>query len=158
MLLLVCDVFECMLWLLVFVDGVFWVDVVVFLLCILNVVDVVLFKQIGGLVGGLVGVLGIIGVVFCVDEIGVGCIDVMFLVNDVVKWFICELNQMGICQVVVLVFGFFVLIVCILCQIEFIVLCKLVGVECIEFNRVLLSVDCFVCWDSLLLVDVGICV
>lgn len=44
MLLLVCDVFECMLWLLVFVDGVFWVDVVVFLLCILNVVDVVLFK------------------------------------------------------------------------------------------------------------------
>ncbi|BDB40202.1 hypothetical protein IWGMT90018_06480 [Mycobacterium kiyosense] len=96
---------ERTLQLLVPPDGVPRVDAVVFLLRTLNAADIALLKQIGGLVGGSAGALGIIGVASRADEIGAGRIDAMLSANDVAKRFTSELTQTGICQAVVPVSG-----------------------------------------------------
>lgn len=153
---LACDASERTLRLLVPADGVPRVDAVVFLLRTLNAADVALLKQIGGLVGGSVGALGIIGVASRADEIGAGRIDAMLSANDVAKRFTRELNQMGICQAVVPVSGLLALTARTLRQTEFIALRKLAGAERTELNRALLSVDRFVRRDSPLPVDAGI--
>src|SRR3954453_15001097 len=71
------DVSQRTLRLLVPEDGVPRVDAVVFLLRTLNAADIALLKQIGELVGGSAGALGVIGVASRADEIGAGRIDAM---------------------------------------------------------------------------------
>ncbi len=68
-------------------DGVPRVDAVVFLLRTLNAADVALLKQIGQLVGGSAGALGIVGVASRADEIGAGRIDAMLSAADVAQRF-----------------------------------------------------------------------
>ena len=77
------DVSERTLRLLVPEDGVPRVDAVVFLLRTLNAADIALLKQIGELVGGSSGALGVIGVASRADEIGAGRIDAMLSAKDV---------------------------------------------------------------------------
>ena len=86
-------------------DGVPRVDAVVFLLRTLNAADIALLKQIGELVGGSAGALGVIGVASRADEIGAGRLDAMMSANDVAKRFTTELDRTGICQAVVPVSG-----------------------------------------------------
>jgi replication fork clamp-binding protein CrfC len=134
-------------------DGVPRVDAVVFLLRTLNAADVALLKQIGQLVGGSAGALGIVGVASRADEIGAGRIDAMLSAADVAKRFTREMNQTGICQAVVPVSGLLALTARTLRQSEFIALQKLAGADTSELSKALLSVDRFVRVDSPLPVD-----
>lgn len=149
------DASERTLRLLVPADGVPRVDAVVFLLRTLNAADIALLKQIGGLVGGSAGALGIVGVASRADEIGAGRIDAMLSANDVAKRFTNEMNQTGICQAVVPVSGLLAMTARTLRQSEFTALRKLAGADSAELNRALLSVDRFVRQDIPLPVDAG---
>jgi replication fork clamp-binding protein CrfC len=149
------DASERTLRLLVPGDGVPRVDAVVFLLRTLNAADIALLKQIGHLVGGSAGALGIIGVASRADEIGAGRIDAMLSAKDVAKRFTSEMNQTGICQAVVPVSGLLALTARTLRQSEFIALRKLAGADPAELNKAMLSVDRFVRADSPLPVDAG---
>jgi replication fork clamp-binding protein CrfC len=134
-------------------DGVPRVDAVVFLLRTLNAADVALLKQIGQLVGGSTGALGIVGVASRADEIGAGRIDAMLSAADVAQRFTKEMNQTGICQAVVPVSGLLALTARTLRQSEFIALQKLAGADKAELSKAMLSVDRFVRVDSPLPVD-----
>ena len=134
-------------------DGVPRVDAVVFLLRTLNAADIALLKQIGELVGGSAGALGVIGVASRADEIGAGRLDAMMSANDVAKRFATELDRTGICQAVVPVSGLLALTARTLRQSEFAALEKLAGVDPAELNKAMLSVDRFVRADSALPVD-----
>ena len=134
-------------------DGVPRVDAVVFLLRTLNAADIALLKQIGELVGGSAGALGVIGVASRADEIGAGRLDAMMSANDVAKRFSTELDRTGICQAVVPVSGLLALTARTLRQSEFAALEKLAGVDPAELNKAMLSVDRFVRADSALPVD-----
>jgi len=117
---------------------------VVFLLRTLNAADVALLKQIGQLVGGSTGALGIIGVASRADEIGAGRIDAMLSAADVAKRFTSEMNQTGICQAVVPVSGLLALTARTLRQSQFMALQKLAGADPAELSKAMLSVDRFV--------------
>ncbi|MCV7055290.1 dynamin-like GTPase family protein [Mycolicibacterium gilvum] len=134
-------------------DGVPRVDAVVFLLRTLNAPDIALLKQIGELVGGSSGALGVIGVASRADEIGAGRIDAMMSAGDVAARFTKEMEQTGICQAVVPVSGLLALTARTLRQSEFGALDKLAGVEPAELAKAMLSVDRFVREDSPLPVD-----
>ncbi|CAM4465302.1 Isoniazid-induced protein IniC [Mycobacterium basiliense] len=149
------DASERTLRLLVPADGVPRVDAVVFLLRTLNAADIALLKQIGGLVGGSAGALGIIGVASRADEIGAGRIDAMLSASDVAKRFTREMTQTGICQAVLPVSGLLALTARTLRQSEFIALKKLAGADSTELNKALLSVDRFVRPDIPLPIDAG---
>jgi hypothetical protein len=138
------DASERTLRLLVPGDGVPRVDAVVFLLRTLNAADIALLKQIGQLVGGSAGALGIIGVASRADEIGAGRIDAMLSAADVAKRFTSEMNQTGICQAVVPVSGLLALTARTLRQSEFMALQKLAGCDPTELSKAMLSVDRFV--------------
>jgi replication fork clamp-binding protein CrfC len=144
---------ERTLQLLIPADGVPRVDAVVFLLRTLNAPDVALLKQIGHLVGGSAGALGIIGVASRADEIGAGRIDAMLSAADVAKRFTREMDQTGICQAVVPVSGLLALTARTLRQSEFAALRKLAGVDSATLSKAMLSVDRFVRADSGLPVD-----
>src|SRR6201991_2642013 len=147
------DVSERTLRLLVPEDGVPRVDAVVFLLRTLNAADIALLKQIGELVGGSAGALGVIGVASRADEIGAGRIDAMLSAKDVAKRFTNEMDKTGICQAVVPVSGLLALTARTLRQSEFVALEKLSGVDAVELTKAMLSVDRFVREDSELPVD-----
>ena len=147
------DVSERTLRLLVPDDGVPRVDAVVFLLRTLNAPDIALLKQIGELVGGSSGALGVIGVASRADEIGAGRIDAMLSAKDVATRFTSEMDKTGICQAVVPVSGLLALTARTLRQSEFVALEKLAGVDAAELNKAMLSVDRFVREDSSLPVD-----
>lgn len=134
-------------------DGVPRVDAVVFLLRTLNAADIALLKQIGELVGGSSGALGVIGVASRADEIGAGRIDAMLSAADVAKRFTEEMDKTGICQAVVPVSGLLALTARTLRQSEFVALQKLAGVEPAVLTKAMLSVDRFVREDSALPVD-----
>ena len=142
------DVSERTLRLLVPEDGVPRVDAVVFLLRTLNAADIALLKQIGELVGGSAGALGVIGVASRADEIGAGRIDAMLSAKDVAKRFTNEMDKTGICQAVVPVSGLLALTARTLRQSEFVALEKLAGVDAAELTKAMLSVDRFVREDS----------
>jgi len=125
-------------------DGVPRVDAVVFLLRTLNASDVALLKQIGELVGGSSGALGVIGVVSRADETGAGRIDAMLSAKDVALRFTKELERTGVCQAVVPVSGLLALTAQTLRQSEFDALSRLAAVEAGELNKAMLSVDRFV--------------
>ena len=103
------------------------VDAVVFLLRTLNAADIALLKQIGTLVGGSAGALGVIGVASRADEIGAGRIDAMLSAKDVATRFTAEMDKTGICQAVVPVSGLLALTARTLRQSEFVALEKLAG-------------------------------
>jgi replication fork clamp-binding protein CrfC len=147
------DVSARTLRLLVPEDGVPRVDAVVFLLRTLNAADIALLKQIGELVGGSAGALGVIGVASRADEIGAGRIDAMLSAKDVAKRFTAEMDKTGICQAVVPVSGLLALTARTLRQSEFVALEKLAGVDAVELTKAMLSVDRFVREDSALPVD-----
>ena len=147
------DVSERTLRLLVPPDGVPRVDAVVFLLRTLNAADIALLKQIGELVGGSAGALGVIGVASRADEIGVGRIDAMLSAKDVAARFTTELERTGICQAVVPVSGLLALTARTLRQNEFDSLKKLAGVDAAELNKAMLSADRFMRDDPNLPVD-----
>src|SRR4051812_31961464 len=147
------DVSERTLRLLVPDDGVPRVDAVVFLLRTLNAADIALLKQIGTLVGGSSGALGVIGVASRADEIGAGRIDAMLSAKDVATRFTAEMDKTGICQAVVPVSGLLALTARTLRQSEFVALEKLAGVDAAELTKAMLSVDRFVREDSSLPVD-----
>src|SRR3954471_6904041 len=147
------DVSERTLRLLVPEDGVPRIDAVVFLLRTLNAADIALLKQIGELVGGSAGALGVIGVASRADEIGAGRIDAMLSAKDVAKRFTTEMDKTGICQAVVPVSGLLALTARTLRQSEFVALEKLAGVDAAELTKAMLSVDRFVREDSGLPVD-----
>lgn len=147
------DVSERTLRLLVPEDGAPRVDAVVFLLRTLNAADIALLKQIGELVGGSSGALGVIGVASRADEIGAGRIDAMLSASDVAKRFTSEMEHTGICQAVVPVSGLLALTARTLRQSEFVALQKLSGVDSAELAKAMLSVDRFVREDSSLPVD-----
>ncbi|SPM38998.1 isoniazid-inducible protein iniC, partial [Mycobacterium numidiamassiliense] len=147
------DASERTLRLLVPHDGVPRVDAVVFLLRTLNAADVALLRQIGQLVGGSTGALGIIGVASRADEIGAGRIDAMLSAADVAKRFTSEMNQTGICQAVVPVSGLLALTARTLRQSEFMALQKLAGADPAELSKAMLSVDRFVRANEQLPVD-----
>jgi replication fork clamp-binding protein CrfC len=149
------DVSARTLRLLVPQDGVPRVDAVVFLLRTLNAADIALLKQIGDVVGGSAGALGVIGVASRADEIGAGRIDAMMSAKDVAKRFTSEMDKTGICQAVVPVSGLLALTARTLRQSEFVALEKLSGVEPTELAKAMLSVDRFVREDSSLPVDVA---
>jgi replication fork clamp-binding protein CrfC len=142
------DVSERTLRLLVPDDGVPRVDAVVFLLRTLNAADIALLKQIGTLVGGSAGALGVIGVASRADEIGAGRIDAMLSAKDVATRFTVEMDKTGICQAVVPVSGLLALTARTLRQSEFVALEKLAGVDVAELTKAMLSVDRFVREDS----------
>jgi replication fork clamp-binding protein CrfC len=150
------DVSERTLRLLVPEDGVPRVDAVVFLLRTLNAADIALLKQIGELVGGSSGALGVIGVASRADEIGAGRLDAMLSAKDVAQRFTGELDRTGICQAVVPVSGLLALTARTLRQSEFAALEKLAAVDTNELNKAMLSVDRFVREDSALPVDAPI--
>ena len=125
-------------------DGVPRVDAVVFLLRTLNAADIGLLKQIGELVGGSAGALGVIGVASRADEIGAGRIDAMLSANDVAARFTAEMNKTGICQAVVPVAGLLALTARTLRQDEFVALEKLSAVDAAELSKAMLSADRFV--------------
>src|SRR6478752_3126850 len=147
------DVSQRTLRLLVPEDGVPRVDAVVFLLRTLNAADIALLKQIGELVGGSSGALGVIGVASRADEIGAGRIDAMLSAKDVATRFTNEMDRTGICQAVVPVSGLLALTARTLRQSEFVALEKLAGVDAAELAKAMLSVDRFVRDDSALPVD-----
>jgi replication fork clamp-binding protein CrfC len=147
------DVSQRTLRLLVPEDGVPRIDAVVFLLRTLNAADVALLKQIGELVGGSAGALGVVGVASRADEIGAGRIDAMLSAKDVAKRFTNEMDKTGICQAVVPVSGLLALTARTLRQSEFVALEKLAGVDAAELTKAMLSVDRFVREDSELPVD-----
>lgn len=147
------DASERTLRLLVPGDGVPRVDAVVFLLRTLNAADIALLKQIGQLVGGSAGALGIIGVASRADEIGAGRIDAMLSAADVAKRFTSEMNQTGICQAVVPVSGLLALTARTLRQGEFMALQKLAGSDPAELGKALLSADRFARTNDRLPVD-----
>jgi hypothetical protein len=147
------DVSERTLRLLVPEDGVPRVDAVVFLLRTLNAADIALLKQIGSVVGGAAGALGVIGVASRADEIGAGRIDAMMSAKDVAKRFTGEMDKTGICQAVVPVSGLLALTARTLRQSEFVALEKLAGVDPGELAKAMLSADRFVREDSPLPVD-----
>jgi replication fork clamp-binding protein CrfC len=147
------DVSERTLRLLIPEDGVPRVDAVVFLLRTLNAADIALLKQIGELVGGSAGALGVIGVASRADEIGAGRIDAMLSAKDVATRFTAEMDKTGICQAVVPVSGLLALTARTLRQSEFVALEKLAGVDAAELAKAMLSVDRFVRDDSALPVD-----
>jgi replication fork clamp-binding protein CrfC len=147
------DVSERTLRLLVPEDGVPRVDAVVFLLRTLNAADIALLTQIGTLVGGSAGALGVIGVASRADEIGAGRIDAMMSAKDVAGRFTAEMDKTGICQAVVPVAGLLALTARTLRQSEFVALEKLAGVDAPELTKAMLSVDRFVREDSVLPVD-----
>jgi replication fork clamp-binding protein CrfC len=147
------DVSARTLRLLVPPDGVPRVDAVVFLLRTLNAADIALLKQIGDLVGGSSGALGVIGVASRADEIGAGRIDAMLSAKDVAKRFTTELDRTGICQAVVPVSGLLALTARTLRQSEFTALQKLAGVEPAALNKAMLSADRFVRDDPALPTD-----
>lgn len=147
------DVSQRTLRLLVPQDGVPRVDAVVFLLRTLNAADIALLKQIGELVGGSSGALGVIGVASRADEIGAGRIDAMLSARDVAQRFTAEMDKTGICQAVVPVAGLLALTARTLRQSEFVALEKLAGVDAAELTKAMLSVDRFVREDSELPVD-----
>ncbi|KUH64154.1 Isoniazid-inducible protein iniC [Mycolicibacterium novocastrense] len=147
------DVSERTLRLLVPEDGVPRVDAVVFLLRTLNAADIALLKQIGELVGGSAGALGVIGVASRADEIGAGRIDAMLSAKDVATRFTAEMERTGTCQAVVPVSGLLALTARTLRQSEFVALEKLAGVDAAELTKAMLSVDRFVRDDSQLPVD-----
>lgn len=147
------DASERTLRLLVPSDGVPRVDAVVFLLRTLNAADIALLKQIGQLVGGSAGALGIIGVASRADEIGAGRIDAMLSAADVAKRFTREMNQTGICQAVVPVSGLLALTARTLRQSEFIALQRLARADQAELSKAMLSVDRFVRPNDQLPVD-----
>ncbi|MGA7049709.1 MAG: isoniazid-induced dynamin-like GTPase IniC [Mycobacterium sp.] len=147
------DASERTLRLLVPSDGVPRVDAVVFLLRTLNAADIALLKQVGQLVGGSAGALGIVGVASRADEIGAGRIDAMLSAADVAQRFTREMNQTGICQAVVPVSGLLGLTAHTLRQSEFVALQKLAGADSAELNKAMLSVDRFVRVNSQLPVD-----
>ncbi|WP_077740144.1 dynamin-like GTPase family protein [Mycolicibacterium boenickei] len=134
-------------------DGVPRVDAVVFLLRTLNAADIALLKQIGELVGGSSGALGVIGVASRADEIGAGRIDAMMSAKDVAKRFTEEMDKTGICQAVVPVSGLLALTARTLRQSEFVALQKLASIEPAQLTKAMLSVDRFVREDSALPVD-----
>jgi replication fork clamp-binding protein CrfC len=134
-------------------DGVPRVDAVVFLLRTLNAADVALLKQIGELVGGSAGALGVIGVASRADEIGAGRIDAMLSASDVAKRFTAEMDKTGICQAVVPVSGLLALTARTLRQSEFVALEKLAGVEAADLAKAILSADRFVREESPLPLD-----
>ncbi|MBU9762703.1 Isoniazid-inducible protein iniC [Mycobacterium sp. TNTM28] len=134
-------------------DGVPRVDAVVFLLRTLNAADIALLKQIGELVGGSSGALGVIGVASRADEIGAGRIDAMMSAKDVATRFTEEMDKTGICQAVVPVSGLLALTARTLRQSEFVALQKLAGVEPAVLTKAMLSVDRFIREDSSLPVD-----
>src|SRR6478736_5102425 len=138
------DVSQRTLRLLVPEDGVPRVDAVVFLLRTLNAADIALLKQIGELVGGSSGALGVIGVASRADEIGAGRIDAMLSARDVATRFTAEMDRTGICQAVVPVSGLLALTARTLRQSEFVALEKLAGVDAAELTKAMLSVDRFV--------------
>lgn len=138
------DVSQRTLRLLVPDDGVPRVDAVVFLLRTLNAADIALLKQIGELVGGASGALGVIGVASRADEIGAGRIDAMLSARDVAQRFTAEMDRTGICQAVVPVSGLLALTARTLRQSEFVALEKLAGVDPAELAKAMLSVDRFV--------------
>jgi replication fork clamp-binding protein CrfC len=142
------DVSQRTLRLLVPEDGVPRVDAVVFLLRTLNAADIALLKQIGELVGGSAGALGVIGVASRADEIGAGRIDAMLSAKDVAKRFTTEMDKTGICQAVVPVSGLLALTARTLRQSEFVALEKLAGVDAAELTKAMLSVDRFVREDA----------
>ncbi len=147
------DVSERTLRLLVPDDDVPRVDAVVFLLRTLNAPDIALLKQIGTLVGGSSGALGVIGVASRADEIGAGRIDAMLSAKDVATRFTAEMDKTGICQAVVPVAGLLALTARTLRQSEFVALEKLAGVDAAELSKAMLSVDRFVRADLDLPVD-----
>jgi replication fork clamp-binding protein CrfC len=147
------DVSERTLRLLVPDDGVPRVDAVVFLLRTLNAADIALLRQIGTLVGGASGALGVIGVASRADEIGAGRIDAMLSAKDVASRFTTEMDRTGICQAVVPVSGLLALTARTLRQSEFVALEKLSGVDAAELAKAMLSVDRFVREDNQLPVD-----
>ena len=147
------DVSERTLRLLVPEDGAPRVDAVVFLLRTLNAADIALLKQIGELVGGSSGALGVIGVASRADEIGAGRLDAMLSAKDVAKRFTEELDRTGICQAVVPVSGLLALTARTLRQSEFAALEKLAAVDPAQLNKAMLSVDRFVREDIDLPVD-----
>lgn len=147
------DVSERTLRLLVPQDGVPRVDAVVFLLRTLNAADIALLNQIGELVGGAAGALGVIGVASRADEIGAGRIDAMLSARDVATRFTAEMERTGTCQAVVPVSGLLALTARTLRQSEFVALEKLAGVDAAELTKAMLSVDRFVREDSELPVD-----
>ena len=134
-------------------DGAPRVDAVVFLLRTLNSADIALLKQIGQLVGGSSGALGVIGVASRADEIGAGRIDAMMSAKDVAQRFTAEMDRTGICQAVVPVSGLLALTARTLRQNEFVALQKLAGVESADLAKAMLSVDRFVREDTSLPVD-----
>ncbi len=142
------DVSARTLRLLVPEDGVPRVDAVVFLLRTLNAADIALLKQIGQLVGGSAGALGVIGVASRADEIGAGRIDAMMSAGDVAQRFTDEMERTGICQAVVPVSGLLALTARTLRQSEFVALKKLSEMEPAQLARAMLSVDRFVREDS----------
>ncbi|CAA0108065.1 Isoniazid-induced protein IniC [Mycolicibacterium vanbaalenii] len=129
-------------------DGVPRVDAVVFLLRTLNAADIALLKQIGQLVGGSSGALGVIGVASRADEIGAGRIDAMLSAKDVAQRFTAEMDRTGICQAVVPVSGLLALTARTLRQSEFVALEKLAAVEPAALAKAMLSVDRFVREDG----------
>lgn len=147
------EVSERTLRLLVPPDGIPRVDAVVFLLRTLNAADVALLKQIGDLVGGSAGALGVIGVASRADEIGAGRIDAMLSAKDVAKRFTDELDRTGSCQAVVPVSGLLALTARTLRQSEFDALRKLADVDAAELNKAMLSADRFMREDPALPVD-----
>ena len=147
------DVSERTLRLLVPDDGVPRVDAVVFLLRTLNAADIALLKQIGTLVGGSAGALGVIGVASRADEIGAGRIDAMLSAKDVATRFTAEMDKTGICQAVVPVSGLLALTARTLRQSEVVALQKLAGIDVAELNKAMLSVDRFAREDPALPVD-----
>jgi replication fork clamp-binding protein CrfC len=138
------DVSQRTLRLLVPDDGVPRIDAVVFLLRTLNAADIALLMQIGELVGGSTGALGVIGVASRADEIGAGRIDAMLSAKDVAARFTNEMERTGICQAVVPVSGLLALTARTLRQSEFVALEKLAGVDSTELTKAMLSVDRFV--------------
>lgn len=147
------DVSERTLRLLVPEDGVPRVDAVVFLLRTLNAADIALLRQIGDLVGGASGALGVVGVASRADEIGAGRLDAMLSAREVAARFTAEMDRTGICQAVVPVSGLLAFTARTLRQSEFVALEKLAGVDATELNKAMLSVDRFAREDSSLPVD-----
>jgi replication fork clamp-binding protein CrfC len=147
------DVSARTLRLLVPADGVPRVDAVVFLLRTLNAADIALLKQIGELVGGSAGALGVIGVASRADEIGAGRIDAMLSAREVATRFTSEMEKTGICQAVIPVSGLLALTARTLRQSEFVALEKLAAVEPSDLTKAMLSVDRFAREDSSLPVD-----
>lgn len=144
------DVSERTLRLLVPDDGIPRVDAVVFLLRTLNAADIGLLRQIGDLVGGATGALGVIGVASRADEIGAGRLDAMLSARDVAARFAAEMNKTGICQAVVPVAGLLALTARTLQHAEFTALQKLAEVEPGDLHKAMLSVDRFVREDTAL--------